>query len=710
MAHQQAADDKHTVRRSGLILHPSDYSREERPQTPEPQLDKERKFVGCLKDELLRQNINLKTLQWTPETGVDNPEHVKKLVEIQEHHDHNERIILAFPGSFVKAQLVQAVNMIVKRKCAFVTVIMYQNEYIEFPHDLDAFKVQRILVNRPMKDIEGIVGELKNFIIDNPEDLKLAFLNFGNGLAWSYFFGYLSPMLPDLENIIMQSPWRKGVGKDVPVETISKKMLIYPKVEIKKGDLSLGRLIFHKNEVQVNRAGIDRRYEIDIREVKSQDQTETYYGIADYAKCLQMLIKLRGGLFDMSEEMMVKQGKYFRERLWLFLYGGCMRKYNEKYNIHPSKFQLMSYDTPRKASEDQLVEDLFQRTKEACRPRSPPTAAGEVPTEEIGIICLPHVKDVIKRFVGELQDGASTRDLLAEQEFDSTLHKLKKVFMVLTDELVTSDRFEDIFYTILRHGYDVNDRRLLVCLDCLTSATASHPALQLLLLFKRISFSDPEWEHKVKTELEGVSQEITYDLMFHNIGAGFALSFYYGYLHFKIPSMKNVVAETPELRKKFEDRLMSYKLFILHPHTCQVQKKVSDADSNIIDRDDDEELKNITFKDITHDRRDYSPKMSSIVDPATGKKYFVFVEYNTQAETLRRMMKEGFLDEALLSAEWERFSNKLNQLIVHPNETLGCKNRMQIIRYDDTTVTDLAETILDKVKQEIQKENGVLDL
>ncbi|XP_064641471.1 uncharacterized protein LOC135496214 [Lineus longissimus] len=686
------------LRGCGLILHQSEL----KPKEWELLRDLEKRLGVVLLD--------------MRDVGVQVPD-VKKLATFQQLLDNYDRVILAFPGSFQQAQLVQAINMMMKRQRAFVTVILYHKEYIEFPQELQECNIRRIMVDPIMKTRSKIAIELKHFIEDDPEDLNLAFLNFGNGLAWSYFFGYLSPMLPDLEKIIMESPWRRGVGKDVPVENISKKMLIYPKVEIMKRDLSLGRLIFHKNEVQVNRAGIDRRYEIDIREVKSQDQTETYYGIADYANCLQMLIKLRDhgvsiGLFDMSEEMMVKQGKYFRERLWLFLYGGCMRKYNEKYNIHPSKFQLMSYDTPRETSEDQLVEDLFQRTKEACRPRSPPTAAGEVPTEEIGIICLPRVEDVIKRFVRELQDGASTRDLLAEQEFDSTLHKLKKVFMVLTDELVTSDRFEDIFYTILRHGYDVNDRRLLVCLDCLTSATASHPALQLLLLFKRISYSDPEWEHKVKTELEGVSQEITYDLMFHNIGAGFALSFYYGYLHLKIPSMKNVVAGTPELMQKFEDRLMSYKLFILHPHTCQVQKKVSDADSNIIDRDDDEELRNITFKDITHDRRVYSPKMSSIVDPATRKKYFVFVEYNTQAETLRRMMKEGFLDEALLSAEWERFSNKLNQLIGHPREPFDCKNRMQIIRYDDNEITDgyLAKTILEKVKEEIKKENGHLQL
>jgi hypothetical protein len=62
--------------------------------------------------------------------------------------------------------------------------------------------------------------------------------------------------------------------------------------------------------------------------------------------------------------------------------------------------------------------------------------------------------------------------------------------------------------------------------------------------------------------------------------------------------------------------------------------------------------------------------------------YIVFVEFNTQAETLHRMMVEGFLDESLLSQEWERFCNKLKTLIVHSDEKLGLKHRMKLISYD----------------------------
>jgi hypothetical protein len=52
--------------------------------------------------------------------------------------------------------------------------------------------------------------------------------------------------------------------------------------------------------------------------------------------------------FKLTEADMLKQGKYFSERLKLFLEGRCIHKYNKKINLDASNFQLIEYNTPSK--------------------------------------------------------------------------------------------------------------------------------------------------------------------------------------------------------------------------------------------------------------------------------------------------------------------------------------------------------------------------
>ncbi|XP_064637561.1 uncharacterized protein LOC135493862 isoform X2 [Lineus longissimus] len=699
--------------------------------------DRESRFLEAVKKTLEEDGFKLTLSRWKPTPGEPECKVLEKILTL----DH-AKLILAFPEKYLcEEKLVATIDKILKRGLHFITVIMYSDKFLELPAELREFDMRRVEVDRKwmeaddaeMDKIALTASDLHPFIRDEPETVDLAFLNSGIGLASSYHFGYLQMILmPDkkvsgFEDRIRKSEWRKN-HPEILDKNISKKMIIVfpqdcrePKEmstdpKIKPND----RITFYENKVPVLRAGIDRKYDFDFRQIRSKNGEESFYGVVYFFNIVQALTEMRDDpnkdFCNLSEETMKKEGKYCFEKLRLFL------KHTSP-KIPEETYELIEHN-PEKMPENALADKIFDCLKRGPTLADPPkdaTKAGERETSDTkardrktNVLCSieslssQKMPEDVKAFIqsDEIKRDECIPGMAEIDYYTKLIEKSSRLFMVLTDEFVESECFEFVFYSVLNQVFEKNDRRFLVVLDCLQNMMGHPKALELRLFFSYISVKDCNWEDKVKKELRGDKLPVTSDLQFLNMGTGFAMSWYYRYLKFRMPVIVDLFRNCEFLMEQFQAGRMSHKTFILQPHSCLVPESVTNADSKI----QKIENKDIKMPKIMKATRNYTPTLYKITDE-NGTEYYAFLEFNTQADTMHRMCDRGLLTNSVMLTEWERFFNKLKMLICHKKEPMQLRERLTTIEYDDENMKapgELSKLVMRYVKDEIKKENGNL--
>ena len=159
--------------------------------------------------------------------------------------------------------------------------------------------------------------------------------NVADGLAWSYYFGYLKLVLPDLHDTINRTDQEiDGVALRDHIED-HKMFIVIPKdcycyESFNKVDERI-EFVSSTADLEISRAGVQRRvYKQSVYKVQSSNG-ETFYCLMEYATPLlsmfDMVKERRSGFTDADKE---QQADMFYRRLKEILDGdmACIGKYH----------------------------------------------------------------------------------------------------------------------------------------------------------------------------------------------------------------------------------------------------------------------------------------------------------------------------------------------------------------------------------------------
>jgi transmembrane protein 173 len=135
-----------------------------------------------------------------------------------------------------------------------------------------------------------------------------------NGLAWSFYFGYLKLILPGLQNRIAESKWADKLSSRKLFILLPRDCCVYNKLSEESGD---GKLEVPEDgaiEYDVARAGIcNRSYRNTVYKIKRDgSDLPPLYALAEYATPLCSLFDMRHAAeASLSEEDRDEQAKLF---------------------------------------------------------------------------------------------------------------------------------------------------------------------------------------------------------------------------------------------------------------------------------------------------------------------------------------------------------------------------------------------------------------
>ena len=158
-----------------------------------------------------------------------------------------------------------------------------------------------------------------------------------NGLAWSYYFGYLKLILPELHNRIAQSDWRDSLSSYKLFILMPRDCWAYGRLtdEAAEGSIELveGGVI----EFNIPRAGIGKRtYRNNIYKITVSNSDSPLYVLAEYATPLCSMYDMsHSSEANLSVEDRDEQAKLFVRTLEAILENPCVPEARNKCKLVP---------------------------------------------------------------------------------------------------------------------------------------------------------------------------------------------------------------------------------------------------------------------------------------------------------------------------------------------------------------------------------------
>ena len=160
-----------------------------------------------------------------------------------------------------------------------------------------------------------------------------------NGLAWSYYFGYLKLILPGLRERIEESEWRDRLSSKKLFILMPRDCCVYKKLsdELEVDDKIIEVQDDKGIEYDVARAGIVRRsYRNTVYKITRDNLDSPLYVLAEYATPLCSLFDMRHALeANLSEEDRDEQAKLFVRTLEAILSNPCEPAVRNKCKLVP---------------------------------------------------------------------------------------------------------------------------------------------------------------------------------------------------------------------------------------------------------------------------------------------------------------------------------------------------------------------------------------
>ena len=134
-----------------------------------------------------------------------------------------------------------------------------------------------------------------------------------NGLAWSFYFGYLKLILPGLQDRIRESEWADKLSSNKLFILLPRDCCVYNKLSDESRDGKLEVPERGAIEYDIARAGICKRsYRNTVYKIKQNDSDLPLYALAEYATPLCALFDMRHAAeANLSEEDRDEQAKLF---------------------------------------------------------------------------------------------------------------------------------------------------------------------------------------------------------------------------------------------------------------------------------------------------------------------------------------------------------------------------------------------------------------
>lgn len=176
-------------------------------------------------------------------------------------------------------------------------------------------------------------------------------MNVAHGLAWSFYFGYLKFVLPDLEEKVRSSRMRLSSPR---LHILLPLNAAAPNKPEDEDD----HLVFHENlpELQLNRAGVRQRsYKNSVYKITGQNN-ETYYCILEYATPLQTL-------YQMSQDRNAGFGERERKEQVLLFYRTLSQILENSLECR-NRFRLVLINDEHTGESHYLSREIIQHLKQ----------------------------------------------------------------------------------------------------------------------------------------------------------------------------------------------------------------------------------------------------------------------------------------------------------------------------------------------------------
>ncbi|KAK3714533.1 hypothetical protein QZH41_003881 [Actinostola sp. cb2023] len=184
-----------------------------------------------------------------------------------------------------------------------------------------------------------------------------------------------------------------------------------------------------------------------------------------------------------------------------------------------------------------------------------------------------------------------------------------------------------------------------------------------------------------------------------NLADGLAWSFYFGYLKFVLPELKNQIGLTADFRHK----IIVQKLFLIIPKNCQIFDKISNSGPKMLV----EKVGNLVplkrNRGGIHDR-EYKHTVYRIVDERTKEEHFCVMEYATPLINLHDMSNDprAGLSREERDSQVNLFVSKLKNIL---DEDIECRGKCKLITLggDDQDIGKIMISALKDSALEIDK-------